>query len=79
MYEQYTKLIATHESMVTNPKYMYLWFMAISEMPVIGRHTKLGHGHLLSVWKAPMGPDTQEISQLSSFHTERPENPIELG
>ena len=26
--------------------------MAISGMPVIGRHTKLGHGHLLSVWKA---------------------------
>ena len=58
---------------------VYLWFMAISEMPVIGRHTKLGHGHLLSVWKAPTGPDTQEISHLSGFHTERPENPIELG
>ena len=52
--------------------------MAISEMPVIGRHTKLGHGDLLSVWKASKGPDTQEISQLSSFHTERQENPIEL-
>ena len=48
-------------------------------MPVIGRHTKLGHEHLLSVWKAPMGPDTLEISYDSSFHTERPENPIELG
>ena len=53
--------------------------MAISEMPVIGRHTKLGHGHLLSVWKTPKGPDTQGISQLSSFHTERPEIPIVLG
>ena len=53
--------------------------MANSEMPVIGRHTKLGHGHLLSVWKSPKGSDTQEISQLSSFLTERPENPIELG
>ena len=36
-------------------------------MPVIGRHTKLGHGHLLSVWKAPEGPDTQEISHDSGF------------
>ena len=53
--------------------------MAVSEMPVIGRHTKLGHGHFLSVWKAPMGPDTLEISQHSGFCTERPENPIELG
>ena len=83
MYEQYTKLIATHESMVTKPKYtslfVYLWFMAIFGMPVIGRHTKLGHGHLLSVWKAPIGPDTLEISHDSSFCTERPENPIELG
>ena len=83
MCEQYTKLIATHESMVTIPKYtsplVYLWFMAISEMPVIGRHTKLGHGHLLSVWRAPKGPDTLEISQLSGFWTEKPENPIELG
>ena len=59
--------------------FVYLWFMAIFEMPVIGRHTKLGHGHLLSVWKAPKGPDTLEISQLSGFHKERPENPIELG
>ena len=58
---------------------VYLWFMAISEMPVIGRHTKLHHGHLLSVWKAPKGPDTQDISQLSRFRTERPETPIELG
>ena len=32
---------------------VYLGFMANFEMPVIGRHTKLGHGHLLSVWKAP--------------------------
>ena len=53
--------------------------MAISQMPVIGRHTKLDHGHLLSVWKAPKGPDTLEISQHSGFHTEKPENPIELG
>ena len=53
--------------------------MAIFEMSVIGRHTKLGQGHLLSVWKAPRGPDTQEISQLSGFCTERPESPIELG
>ena len=58
---------------------MYLLFIAISEMPVIGRHTKLGHGHLSSVWKAPMGPDTLEISHDSGFHTERPENPIDLG
>ena len=58
---------------------MYLWFIAISEMPVIGRHTRLDHGHLLSVWKAPRGPDTLEISQLSSFQAEKPENPIELG
>ena len=49
--------------------------MAIIEMPVIGRHTKLGHGHLLSVWKAPESPDTHD----SGSHTERPENPIELG
>ena len=53
--------------------------MAIFEMAVIGRHTKLDHGHLLSVWKAPKCPDTLEFSQLSGFHTERPENPIELG
>ena len=50
--------------------------MAILGMTVIGRHTKLGHGHLLSVWKAPIGPDTLEISHYSGFHTERPENPI---
>ena len=49
--------------------------MAISGMPVIGRHTKLGHGHLLSVWKAPMGPATLEFSHDSGF----PENPVELG
>ena len=48
-------------------------------MPVIGRHTTIDHGHLLSVWKAPKGQDTQEISQLSSFLTEKPVNPIELG
>ena len=53
--------------------------MAIFGMLVIGRHTKLGHGHLLIVWKAPMGPDTLEICHDSGFHTERPENPIELG
>ena len=47
--------------------------MAISEMPVIGRHTKLGHGHLLSVRKAPEGPDTLEISHDSGFRTESPE------
>ena len=57
----------------------YLWFMAILGMPVTGRHTKLGHGHLLSVWKAPEGPDTLEISHDSGFCTERPESPIELG
>ena len=55
--------------------FVYLWFMAIFGMPVIGRHTKLGHGHLLSVWKAPEG----QTSHDSGFHTERPENPIELG
>ena len=48
--------------------------MAISEMPVLGRHTKLGHGHLLSVRKAPVGPDTLEISHDSGFRTESPEN-----
>ena len=53
--------------------------MAISGMPVIGRHTKLGHGHLLSVWKAPEGPDTLEISHDSDFRTESPESPVELG
>ena len=62
----------THESMVTKPKYTSLWciyglWLAVSEMPVIGRHTKLGHGHLLSVWKAPMGPDTLEISNFLVF------------
>ena len=45
--------------------------MAIFEMPVIGRLTKLDHGHLLSVWNAPKGPDTLEISQLSGFQTEK--------
>ena len=53
--------------------------MAISGMPVIGRHTKLGHGYLLNVWKAPEGPDTLEISHDSGFCIERPETPIELG
>ena len=53
--------------------------MAIFEMPVFGRHTKLDHGHLLSVWKSSKGPDTLEISQLSGFWTEKPEHPIELG
>ena len=53
--------------------------MAIFGMPVIGRHTKPGHGHPLSVWKAPIGPDTLEISHDSGFHTERPENPIEIN
>ena len=53
--------------------------MANSGMPVIGRHTTPGHGHLLSVWIGPEGPDTLDISHDSSFHTERPENPIELG
>ena len=53
--------------------------MANFGMPVIGRHTKLGHGHLLSVWKVPEGPDTPEISHDSGFCTEGPENPIELG
>ena len=53
--------------------------MANSEMPVIGRNTKLGHRYLLSVWKATEGPDTLEISHDFGFHTERPENPIQLG
>ena len=53
--------------------------MTISGMPVIGRHTKIGHGHLLIVWKAPEGPDTLEISHDSGFCTESPENPVELG
>ena len=53
--------------------------MAISGMPVIGRHTKIGHGHLLNVWKAPEGQDTLEISHDSGSHTESPENPVELG
>ena len=53
--------------------------MAISEMPVIGRHTKFAHGHLLSAWKAPEGQDTLEISHDSGFHIQRPEDPIELG
>ena len=53
--------------------------MAISGMPVIGRHTKIGHGHLLNVWKAPEGQDTLEISHHSGFRTESPENPVELG
>ena len=53
--------------------------MVIFGMPVIGRHTKLGHGHLLSVWKATEGPDILEISHYSGFRTEKPENPIELG
>ena len=44
----------------------------------IGRHTKLGHGHLLSVWKAPISPDTLEISHDSGFRIKRPANPIEL-
>ena len=52
--------------------------MAISGMPVIGRHTKLGRGHLLSVWKASMGPDTLEFIHDSGFRTESPENPVEL-
>ena len=58
---------------------MYLWFIAISGMPVIGRHTEHGHGYLLSVWKAPMGPDTLEIRHDSGFHTESPESAVELG
>ena len=45
--------------------------MTISGMPVIGRYTKLGHGHLLSVWKAAEGPDTLDISHDSGIHTER--------
>ena len=52
--------------------------MANYGMPVIGRHTKLGHGHLLSVWKAPEGPDTLEISHDSGFHTESPEKPSRI-
>ena len=53
--------------------------MAISGMPVIGRLSKLGHGHLLGVWKAPEGPDTLEISHDSGFRSESPENSVELG
>ena len=53
--------------------------MTISGMPVIGRNTKLGHGYLLNVRKAPEGPDTLEISHDSGFCTESPENPVELG
>ena len=52
--------------------------MAFSGMAVIGRHTKLGHGHLLNVRKAPEGQDTLEISHDSGFHTESPENPVEI-
>ena len=59
--------------------FVYLWFITNFGMPVIVRHTKLGHGHLLSVWKAPEGPVTLEISHDSGSHTERPENSIELG
>ena len=58
---------------------MYLWFKANFAMHVIGRHTKLGHRHLPSVWKAPEGQDTLEISHDSGFHTGSPENPVELG
>ena len=58
---------------------MYLWFKANFGMHVIGRHTKLGHGHLPSVWKAPEGQDTLEISHDSGFHTGSPENPVQLG
>ena len=47
--------------------------MAIFEMPVFGRHTKLDHGHLLSLWEAPKGPDTLEISHVFGFQTEKPE------
>ena len=43
------------------------------------RHTKIGHGHLLNVWKAPEGPDTLEMSHDSGFRTESPENPVEVG
>ena len=53
--------------------------MAISGMPFIGRHTKLGHGHLLKVWKDPEGPDTVEVIHGSGFGTESSENPVELG
>ena len=53
--------------------FVYLWFMAISGMPVIGRNTNLGHGHLLNVQKAPEGPDTLEISHDSGFCTKSPE------
>ena len=53
--------------------------MTIFEMPVFGRHTKLDHGHLLSVWKAPRGRDSLETSQHFGFQTDKPENSIELG
>ena len=51
--------------------------MANFGMPVMVGIPNLVMGdHLLSVWKAPAGPDTLEISHDSGFHTERPENPI---
>ena len=53
--------------------------MAISGMPVIGRHTKLGHGHLLNEWKAPEGQDTVEISHDSGFRTESPVKPSRIS
>ena len=41
LYKQYTKLIATHETMVTKQKYtslfVYLLFIGIFETPVFGR------------------------------------------
>ena len=48
--------------------------MGIFEMPVFGRHTKLNYGDLLSVWEAPKGPDTLEISHVFCYGIEKPEN-----
>ena len=72
-------MITAHESITKNPKYTYILCIYGLWPPVIGRHTKLGHGHLLSLWKAPEGPDTLEISHDSGFCTESPESPVELG
>ena len=53
--------------------FCYLLFISIFEMPDIGRHTKLDHGHLLSVWKAHRGPDTLENCHGFRFQSEMPE------
>ena len=59
--------------------HLFCVFMVYGQFWDACHRTKLGHGHLLSVWKAPEGPDTLEVSHDSGFHPERPENPIELG